>query len=91
MKVVWSETAINQIRRYASLIEDDKPKAAANWIRSVFSKETDISSFPLLGRVVPEYDKTSIREIIFGSYRIIYKIQKNEILVTTVQSFKKIL
>lgn len=88
MKVVWSETAILQVRKYARLIEEDKPKAAKKWIKEIFSKEKDIKEFPLLGRVVPEFNKSSLREVIHGSHRIIYRIQKKEILITTVQSFK---
>ena len=91
MKVVWSETSISQIRIYAKIIEGDKPKAAAKWINEIFSKEGDIAEFPLLGRVVPEYQKTSIREIIHGNFRIIYKIQDAEILVATVQNSKRLL
>lgn len=33
-----------------------------------------LAQFPQLGRVVPEKNDDTIREIIFRSYRIIYKV-----------------
>jgi len=29
---------------------------------------------PLLGKIVPEFDKDTFRELIEGNYRIIYKV-----------------
>jgi toxin ParE1/3/4 len=37
--------------------------------------ETDrLQEFPELGRIVPEYRRNDIREIIFRPYRIVYRI-----------------
>ena len=33
---------------------------------------------PRLGRIVPEFNEESIREIIFGNFRIIYRIISEE-------------
>ena len=35
--------------------------------------------FPTIGRVVPEFGDDSIREIFAYSYRIIYRIEKDEV------------
>ncbi|MCX6226538.1 MAG: type II toxin-antitoxin system RelE/ParE family toxin [Bacteroidia bacterium] len=34
-------------------------------------------SNPYIGRIVPEFNKKVIREIMAGNYRIIYRIQSN--------------
>ena len=91
MKVIWSEKAIDQIRLYAQLIQNDKPMAASKWIRSIMAKDKEIEEFPMLGRVVPEFNKTSVRECIFGSHRIIYRINETDILIVTVEHSKKLL
>jgi len=37
--------------------------------------ETDrLQEFPELGRIVPEYRTADIREIIFRTYRIVYRV-----------------
>ncbi len=40
--------------------------------------------FPQLGRVVPEENDEAIREIIFRSYRIIYKVEREIIAIVRV-------
>ena len=47
--------------------------------------------FPKLGRVVPEKDDESIREIFVFQYRIIYEILVSEIHVLTVVHGKRII
>ena len=34
-----------------------------------------------MGRKVPEYDIYNIRELIYKSYRIIYEVQSNKIII----------
>ncbi|MGM0539773.1 MAG: type II toxin-antitoxin system RelE/ParE family toxin [Thermodesulfobacteriota bacterium] len=36
-----------------------------------------LTSFPNSGRIVPEIRDPVIREIVFGSYRIIYRVKDN--------------
>ena len=37
--------------------------------------ETDhLQEFPELGRIVPEYRRDNIREIVFRPYRIVYRV-----------------
>ena len=40
----------------------------------LMSKVDVLAQFPQLGRVVPEENDETVREIIFRSYRIIYKV-----------------
>lgn len=84
MKVVWTQQAISQVKRYAKIIEEDKPNAAKNWIREIFAREKDISQFPLMGRVVKEFKVSNVREVLQGNHRIIYRIHKSGIDVITV-------
>ncbi len=58
---------------------------AEQWIEEIFLSVERISDFPDSGRVVEEIKRKEIREIIHGSFRVIYKIKKNEILVLLVK------
>ena len=42
-------------------------------------RSQQIADFPLSGRKVPEYEVDQIREVIEGSYRIIYYIKPDQI------------
>lgn len=47
-------------------------------------RSQQIADFPLSGRVVPEFETKQIREIIEGSYRIIYYIKPEQIDILAV-------
>jgi len=44
---------------------------ANNLVEKLISRVDQIEQFPESGRIVPEYGKRSLRELIEGSYRII--------------------
>ncbi len=37
-----------------------------------------------MGRMIPEYERPELREIIHGSYRLIYELQSNRIDMLTI-------
>ncbi len=86
MKITWSPLAVDQVRDIASYIALDKPAVAIQWAEKIFDSVGILLEFPESGRIVSEINRKEIRELIQGSYRIIYKIKPNEILVLVVQS-----
>jgi plasmid stabilization system protein ParE len=50
-----------------------------------------LSECPKSGRKVPELNKKEYRELVFGNYRIIYKMRGKTLYVLTVRHFKQIL
>jgi plasmid stabilization system protein ParE len=47
-------------------------------------RSRQIAQFPQSGRAVPEFDDPQVREVVEGSYRIIYRVKKNQIDVIAV-------
>jgi plasmid stabilization system protein ParE len=47
-------------------------------------RSEQIANFPFSGRIVPEFETEQIREVIEGSYRIIYYIKPEQIDVIAV-------
>ena len=43
-----------------------------------------IPNFPKAGRIVPEYQRDSLREIIFQNYRIVYRISHEVIEIVAI-------
>jgi toxin ParE1/3/4 len=91
MKIVWSPLAVDRASEIAEYIARDKPSAAEKWIDTVFSKVDQIRSSPEIGRVVPEIKNESFRELIYGNYRIIYRIDKRQISILTIRHGMQIL
>ncbi len=74
MNLVWSPLALQQVRDIAGYIARDKPSAAEKWVKRLFAAVARLPGQPLSCRVVPELNRQDIRELIFGNYRVIYKL-----------------
>jgi toxin ParE1/3/4 len=91
MKIFWSPLAIDRASEIAEYIALDKPSAADKWITTVFSKVKQLESSSEIGRVVPEIGNEQFRELIYGNYRIIYRIEKKQVSILTIRHGKQIL
>ena len=84
MTVVWTQEALNRLYETKEFISQDNPRRAAKFVDYLIQRGESISQNPRIGRVVPEISNSSVREIIAKKYRIVYRIQKNEIQILTV-------
>ena len=91
MRIIWSPLAVDRASEIAYYIAQDKPLAAEKWIDTVFSKVEELKSSPEIGRIVPEISGNQFRELIYGNYRIIYRIEKKQISILTIRHGKQIL
>ncbi len=91
MKIIWSPLAINRASEIADYIAQDKPSAAKRWINEVFIKVEQLKSSPQIGRIVPEISDNKFRELIYGNYRIIYRMEIEQISILTIRHGKQIL
>jgi plasmid stabilization system protein ParE len=91
MNIIWSPLAVDRASEIAGYIAQDKPSAAEKWIKTVFSKVEQLKASPEIGRIVPEIRNNQFREIIYGNYRIIYRIEVEQISILTIRHGKQIL
>lgn len=91
MNIVWSPLAVDRASEIAGYIAQDKPSAAEKWTKTVFSKVERLKTSPKIGRIVPEIKNNQFREIIYGNYRIIYRLETEQISILTIRHGKQIL
>ncbi|MCD5417888.1 type II toxin-antitoxin system RelE/ParE family toxin [Candidatus Bipolaricaulota bacterium] len=91
MRIIWSPLAIDRASEIADYIAQDKPSAAEKWIDAVFSKVKQLKLSPEIGRIVPEINDSQFRELIYGNYRIIYRIETKQISILTIRHGSQIL
>lgn len=91
MKIIWSPLAVDRVSEIAGYIAQDNQAAAESWIHKVFKKVEDLKAFPESGRIVPETGNKTIRELIYGNCRIIYRLEQKRISVLTVRHGKQVL
>ena len=53
-------------------------------MKKVLSQVRILAQFPRSGRKVPEFDDDNVRELIVYSYRVIYRIQENGVVIAAV-------
>lgn len=63
---------IQDIVRYISI---DDPGRALRFGRFLIQHCRSLGQFPERGRVIPEFEDQSIREIFVRSYRIVYRVE----------------
>ena len=68
----------------ATYIAADSPAYASTVLRKIIALTRNLSRFPQSGRIVPELDDSSIREVFAYSYRIIYRLSGDTVLVAAV-------
>lgn len=91
IRLEWSEEALEDIESIATYIEKDSPHYAKSVVSKFFEKAQILKDFTDLGRKVPEIDDDNIREIFVYSYRLIYKINEDAILLVAVIHGKRLL
>lgn len=78
VEVRWTDQSLMDIENIAGFIAKDSERYAAIQVERFFEETEILTSFPYAGRIVPEIKNQYIREIIFGNYRIIYKIVSSD-------------
>jgi toxin ParE1/3/4 len=89
MKLVWSPLALERVTDIALFIAEDRPQAAERWVEEIFATVERLERFPLSGRSVPEANRKDLREVLHGSFRIIYRVEEHQVSVLTVRHVRQ--
>ena len=83
-KIIWAPSALKDIESIARFIERDSVDQSSLFVTRIIEMTDRLDGFPQSGRVIPEINDDHCREIIYGAYRIMYRITKDEIWITGV-------
>lgn len=78
MHVVWTEEAADDLEAVRNYIARDSPHYATAVCADILEAVRQLETFPESGRVVPELKHEDLRELIRGSYRIVYRLRSLE-------------
>lgn len=84
MKVVWSEQALLDVEHICDYIAQDSPAYAQPFIERLLHTTRHLPDFPQSGRLMPEANSPSIREVIYQGYRIVYRLRPDTIEIVMV-------
>ena len=74
VKVIWTESAIADLNDIGEYIAKDSIRYAELTVTNLFDSTDILETHPKAGKKVPEVNDESFRELIRGSYRIIYNV-----------------
>ncbi len=84
-EVILSPSANSDLEDIVSYIARRDQNAAVRVGDALISRAELLVQFPELGRIVPEFSRTDLREIVHRSYRIIYRVRDEPQLIEIVR------
>jgi toxin ParE1/3/4 len=87
VKVFWTDTALERTKATALHISAEDPPAARRWVVGLFQCTERLSTYPEVGRFAPELVDRAVRELIYGRYRIFYRVDReaDRVIILSVQ------
>ena len=83
-EVRWSLSATADLEALEAFIARDSPIRATNFIDGLVGAVEKLADHPELGRVVPEYRRHELRELIHRGNRIIYLVEGKHLTILRV-------
>ena len=84
MIVRWTNLAIEHLADIHEYIARTSASYAVGMIDRLIRRAEQIGNFPYSGRIVPEKNDASVRELLEGPYRLIYRIRTERIDIVAV-------
>ena len=90
-QLIWTRRAIEDVQAIRQFIAQDSPHYAQLVTQRLIASVERLPALPQSGRIVPEINDPTIREVIQGSYRIVYRLIRAEIHIVTVHHAARLL
>ena len=75
MKLIWTEVALSTIEDIRDHVTAETgPQVARRLVDRIVASVERLPQFPGSGRTIPDFSDPTKREIITGSYRVIYRL-----------------
>lgn len=78
-EVRWTVQAARDLESIIDFIAKDSAQYAGLFAADVFQAVERVAKFPQAGRVVPELREPRVREVLIGSYRLVYRLKARRI------------
>jgi len=89
MVIQWTDPAKNDLKLLYKYIASDSIYYAKETVEKIVNATISLNAFPKQGRIVPEFNNDSIREILLIPYRIIYESTMVGVFILTIVHMKK--
>jgi plasmid stabilization system protein ParE len=84
MSIAWTEPALTDLEAIHSAIARDSEPFASRVLERLMDSLERAIPVPRLGRVVAELGDERVRELIFQTFRIVYRVDSGRLVVLSV-------
>jgi toxin ParE1/3/4 len=84
VKLTWSPRSVGDLAEICEYIGRDSAHYSRLFAQRVITAVESLAQFPDLGRIVPEYQRPDLRELIFQNYRIVYRVRTDSVEIAAV-------
>jgi toxin ParE1/3/4 len=84
MRVVWTRPALADVLQIKEYLAADSPRYAQRVAERLFAAVERLSEYPLSGRMVPELNEQTVREVVDAPYRIVYRVRADVLAIVAV-------
>jgi toxin ParE1/3/4 len=85
MRLDWTRRAARELEEKADWLAVNRPGASAPFLKRIRGAVQELRRFPRKGRRPPGVPDEPVREIIVGTYRVVYLPEEARILVVTLK------
>ncbi|MEJ7643779.1 MAG: type II toxin-antitoxin system RelE/ParE family toxin [Chryseolinea sp.] len=79
--IIWTDHAKDDLTSIFDYISKDSKFYASRYVDKLISRVGPLEFSPRSGRIVPEFNKEEIKELIEGNYRIVYRYRGDTVTV----------
>jgi toxin ParE1/3/4 len=80
-EVIWAETARVALDEIITYIAQDSRQGAGHVLEAAIDAAGSLATLSERGRVVPEMNDPTIREIVVFRYRLMYRVENERVVV----------
>ena len=81
VKVEWLKGAKNDLIQIYNYIYQDSIYYSIKTVNDIINLTNYLEFSPYMGRKIPEHNRKTERELIYKSYRIIYRVQSEKVFI----------
>ena len=80
-EVVWAESARDALDAIIEYIAQDSRQAAVQVLEEALRAGASLATLSERGRIVPELNNPTIRELLVFKYRLLYEVEEHRVLI----------
>jgi toxin ParE1/3/4 len=91
VEVIWTQPALTDLNNIIEYVSKDSKYYASKLTKAIFELTGKLALYPTIGKPVSELKPSAYKEILFKKYRIIYRIELNNVYIISVHHSSRLL